>query len=92
MVESAMRGVILPAVSSIGEWITTILDSIDGSAFYIACVFITLTCGFLLANFRVAMYVGSDHAKNTAISIKAAREEYKRRQGKLSTHVKSRNK
>lgn len=44
------------------EWFTKILDAVEGGKFYIAIVFIVMTIGFLLSNFRVAMFVGSDFA------------------------------
>ena len=68
-VADVMKKVILPAVDAPLGWFSDIFEKVQGKEFYIAMVFIALLGGFILSNFKIALYVGSD------VSIKS--KQYK---------------
>ena len=71
MISKILEDIIIPSIQSVSGWFIDVLDAVEGKQFYIAMVFITLACGFLLSNFRVAMYVGSDYSGSVAGWIKS---------------------
>lgn len=75
MVEDALN-IAIQAITSCADWFTEILDAVEGGGFYIAMIFIVFTVGFLLSNFKVAMYVGSDVVGRTASRIGSGSGKY----------------
>lgn len=61
MIATILEDICIPVVQAVSGWFVDILDAVDGKEFYIAMVFIVLTCGFLLSNFRSGFNLGSDY-------------------------------
>lgn len=54
------------SIARCAQWFTEIIDSVSAGEFYVAMVFIVLSCGFLLSNFGAVRGAGSDLADREA--------------------------
>lgn len=59
---SQLRWVFTKTFVSVSRWFTSVMDATGAGEFYLAAVFVALTCTFLLSNFGAAFRIGSDKA------------------------------